>query len=101
MPQRLRMRGILGDVLTNDLHRQLRSVVWARGHILNLAQREHSINNFAKDDVFSVEEVALCSRDEELHSALVSVTAGWSLTGGSAYLTPVRIGTGVRLSDRG
>jgi hypothetical protein len=51
---------------TCNFHCQLWSVVRPRWDILNLAQREHAVNDFAKDDVLPVEEIARCGRDEEL-----------------------------------
>ena len=51
---------------TDDLDRQLRPVIWARGDVLDLAKREHPIDDLAEDDMFAVEEVAFCGCDEEL-----------------------------------
>ena len=42
------------------------SVVRSRWNILNLTQSEHAVDDFAKDDVLPVEEIARCGRDEEL-----------------------------------
>ena len=51
---------------TCNFHCQLWSVVRPRRDILDLAQREHAVDDFAEDDVLPVEEIARCSRDEEL-----------------------------------
>ena len=53
---------------TCNFHCQLWSVVRSRRDILDLAQCEHAVDDFAKDDVFPVEEITRCSRDEELQS---------------------------------
>lgn len=51
---------------TNYLNSQFGPVVRACRNILDFAKREHTVDDFAKHDVLSVQEVALRSRDEEL-----------------------------------
>lgn len=53
-------------MLTDDLHRQLGSVVGTGGNVLDLSEREHPIDDFAEYDVFAIQEVALGRRNEEL-----------------------------------
>ncbi len=52
---------------TCNFHGELWSVVRSCRDILNLAQSKHAIDDFAKDDVLPVEEIARRGRDEELH----------------------------------
>jgi hypothetical protein len=52
-----------------NFHNELWSVVRSCRNILNLAQSEHAIDDFAKDDVLPVEEIARCGRDEELYKS--------------------------------
>ena len=54
---------------TCNFHNELWSVVGSRRDIFNLAQSEHAVDDFAKDDVLPVEEIARCGRDEELHNS--------------------------------
>ena len=54
---------------TCNFHRELWSVVRSSRNIFDLAQREHAVDDLAKDDVLPVEEVARCSRDEELYKS--------------------------------
>ena len=56
---------------TCDFHNELWSVVRSRRNVLNLAQSEHAVNDFAKDDVLPVEEIARGGRDEELRQILL------------------------------
>lgn len=51
---------------TNDLHCQFRPVIGTCGHVLDFPEREHAVDDFAEDDVFAVEEVALGGGYEEL-----------------------------------
>lgn len=51
---------------TNYLNRQLRPVVRSRRDVLDLAQREHAVYDFAEYDMFSIQEVAFCCCDKEL-----------------------------------
>jgi len=51
---------------TCNFHCQLRSIVGPGRHILDLPQRQHSVDYPPKNDVFPVQEVAFCGRNEEL-----------------------------------
>jgi hypothetical protein len=51
---------------TCNFHNELWSVVRSCRNILNLAQSEHPVDDFAKDNVLPVEEIAGCGRDEKL-----------------------------------
>jgi hypothetical protein len=53
-------------MLTDNLNRQLGPVVRTCWHILDLAEGEHAINDFTKDDMLAVQEVAFLGCDEEL-----------------------------------
>lgn len=72
-------------MLTNDLHRQLRSVVWTSGNVLDLSEGEHPIDDFAEYDVFAVQEIALGRRNEEL--AAIGVGSRIGLDSGAAVKT--------------
>ena len=54
---------------TCNFHNEFWSVVRSCRNILNLAQSEHAVDDFAKDDVLPVEEIARCGRDEKLHES--------------------------------
>jgi hypothetical protein len=54
---------------TCNFHSELWSVVRSCRNILDLAQSEHAVDDFAKNDVLPVEEIARCGRDEELHKS--------------------------------
>jgi hypothetical protein len=64
------------DKRTCNFHNELWSVVRSCWNILNLAQSEHAVDDFAKDDVLPVEEIARCGRDEELHISPVKKDEG-------------------------
>ena len=51
---------------TSDFHSEFWSVVRPRRDILDLAQREHAVDDLAKDDVLPIKEIARRGRDEEL-----------------------------------
>lgn len=53
-------------LLTDYLHSELRPVVGTCRHVLDLAESEHAINDPAKHDMLSVQEVAFGRGDEEL-----------------------------------
>jgi hypothetical protein len=53
-------------MLTSYFHNQFWPVIRASGHIFDLPQRKHSIDNFAKDHMFSVQEITIGCRYEEL-----------------------------------
>jgi len=59
-----------------NFHGELWSVVRSCRDILNLAQSEHAVDDFAKDDVLPVEEIARCGRDEELTTVRVGARVG-------------------------
>ena len=59
---------------TDDLHRELGTIVGAGSNVLDLAEGEHAVDHPAEHDVLPVEEVALGRRDEEL--APIRVRAG-------------------------
>ena len=65
--------------LTNNLHSELRSIVRTCRDVLDLAEREHAVNDSAEDDMLAVQEVALRGGDKEL--APIGVRAGVSLGG--------------------
>jgi len=54
---------------TCNFHYKFWSVVRSCRNILNLAQSEHAVDDFAKDDVLPVEEITRCGRDEELQKS--------------------------------
>jgi hypothetical protein len=54
---------------TCDFHNKLWSVVRPCRNILNLAQSEHAVYDFAKDNVLPVEEIARRGRDKELYKS--------------------------------
>ena len=86
---------------TGDFHSELWSVVRPRRDILDLAQREHAVDDLSKDDVLPVKEIARCGRDEELQSVglrrqYVGVERRW-LVFVKTYLAAVRVGTRVGL----
>ena len=54
---------------TCDFYHELWSVVRSCRDILDLAQSEHAVDDFAKDDVLPVEEITRRGRDEELHKS--------------------------------
>ena len=56
-----------GHDRTSNFNSELWPVIWPRWDIFYLAQREHAVDDFAKDDVLPVEEIARRGRDEELH----------------------------------
>ena len=51
---------------TCDFYYQLWSVVGASWDIFDFSERQHSINHFAKYDMFSVQKIALRSGNKEL-----------------------------------
>jgi hypothetical protein len=51
---------------TSNFNSELWPVVRPRRDIFNLAQREHAVDDFSKDDMLPVEEIARRSCDEEL-----------------------------------
>ena len=55
---------------TSDFHSELWSVVRPRRDILDLAQREHAVDDLSKDDVLPVKEIARCGRDEKLYKSV-------------------------------
>ena len=57
------------DKRTRNFHSELWSVVWSCRNILDLAQSEHAVDDFAEDDVLPVEEITRCGRDEKLHNS--------------------------------
>lgn len=60
-----------GDIqvgLTCNLYYQLWSVICASWYIFDFPDRQHSVNHFAKYNMFSVQEIALRGGDKELAS---------------------------------
>lgn len=57
---------------TDDLHREFRPIVRARRDILDFAQREHAVDNFAEHDVLAIQKVTLGGRDKELGGNKIS-----------------------------
>lgn len=51
---------------TSDFDSELWSVIWSCRHILDFAQREHTIDHLPKHNVFAVQEVTFRGCDEEL-----------------------------------
>lgn len=49
-----------------NLNDKLRAIISACWNVLDFAGCQHPVDDPAKDDVFAVQEVALCCRDEEL-----------------------------------
>lgn len=52
--------------LTDYLHRKFRPVIRTGRHILDFAQCQHSIDDFAKHDMLAIEEVAFGCGDKKL-----------------------------------
>ena len=52
--------------LTYDLDNELWPVIWTGGDVFDFPQSEHSIDHFAENYVFPVQEIAFCRGDEEL-----------------------------------
>ena len=55
---------------TDDLDRKLWSIICASRHVLDLSKGEHAVDDLAKDDMLSVEEVALIGRYEKLRECI-------------------------------
>ena len=57
--------------------------------MLNLSQREHTIDYPSENDMFAVEEITLCSCDKELSRKCVGIRMCSDVY--VAYLTSVRV----------
>jgi len=53
-------------LFTYDFDHELWSVIWTGWNIFDFPQREHSIDHFTENYVFSVQEIALCRGYKEL-----------------------------------
>jgi|SRR6266404_2038036 len=82
-----------GHDRTGNFNSELWPIIWPRWDIFYLAQREHAVDDFAKDDVLPVEEIAWCGRDEKLRPKIRQRTTRESVTN----LTTIRVGSRVGL----
>jgi len=90
------MGHIYAEEVTYNFYYQLWSVVGASWYIFNFSERQHSINYFAKYDMFSVQEIALRSGNKELISELrINMRLGKT-----SHLTPIRVLSGISLRGR-
>jgi len=51
---------------TSDLHNKLGPIIWSSGHVLDLPQGQHSVDNSPEHHMLAIKKIAFSGRDKKL-----------------------------------
>ena len=55
-----------GQCRTSDLHDKLGPIIWSSGHVLDLPQGQHPVDDASEHHMLAVKEIAFSGCDEKL-----------------------------------